>query len=236
MAKRGRFPKSARVSAGELWGATKGAFAPMLMPLTVMGGIIGGVFTPTESAVVAAFYAMVLGVLYRELRLRDLPHVFGKVMVNSSVVLFITAVFAVGGWIVAFEKLPQTLTALFGPIAKNPVMVLLLINVIFLVLGCFMDALPLLIVVVPMFLPLVRGAGIDLIHFGVLITLNLMIGLLTPPVGMLMYIACRLANVGIEQFVKYAWPFIAALIVVLLMVTYIPETVLFIPRLLMGTR
>jgi tripartite ATP-independent transporter DctM subunit len=236
MAKRGHFPKSARASAGELWGATKGAIAPMLMPLTVMGGIIGGVFTPTESAVVAAFYAMVLGVLYRELTLQDLPRVFGKVMVNSSVVLFITAVFAVGGWIVAFEKLPQILTGLFGPIAKNPVMVLLLINVIFLVLGCFMDALPLLIVVVPMFLPLVRGAGIDLIHFGVLITLNLMIGLLTPPVGMLMYIACRLANAGIEQFVKYAWPFIAALVAVLFMVTYIPETVLFVPRLLMGAR
>jgi tripartite ATP-independent transporter DctM subunit len=236
MAKRGHFPKSARASAGELWGATKGAIAPMLMPLTVMGGIIGGVFTPTESAVVAAFYAMVLGVLYRELTLRDLPQVFGRVMVNSSVVLFITAVFAVGGWIVAFEKLPQTLTGLFGPIAKNPVMVLLLINVIFLVLGCFMDALPLLIVVVPMFLPLVRGAGIDLIHFGVLITLNLMIGLLTPPVGMLMYIACRLANAGVEQFLKYAWPFIAALIVVLFLVTYAPETVLFVPRLLMGAR
>jgi tripartite ATP-independent transporter DctM subunit len=236
MAKRGRFPKSVRVSPRELWEATKGAAAPLLMPLTVMGGIIGGVFTPTESAVVAASYALVLGFLYRELGLGDLPRVFGKVMVNSSVVLFITSVFAVGGWIVAFEKLPQTLTGLFGPFARNSVMVLLLINIIFLVLGCFMDALPLLIVVVPMFLPLVRGAGIDLIHFGVLITLNLMIGLLTPPVGMLMYIACRLANAGIEQFVKYAWPFIVALIVVLFMVTYIPETVLFIPRLLMGTR
>jgi len=194
------------------------------------------VFTPTESAVVAAFYALILGFLYRELRLKDVPQVFAKVMVNSSVVLFITAVFAVGGWIVAFEKLPQALTGLFGPIAKNPVLVLLCINVIFLVLGCFMDALPLLIVVVPMFLPLVRGAGIDLIHFGVVITLNLMIGLLTPPVGMLMYICCRLANVGIEQFVKYAWPFIAALIVVLLMISYLPETVLFMPRLLLGTR
>lgn len=236
MAKRGQFPKAARVALAELWTATKGAFWPMLMPLTIMGGIIGGVFTPTESAAVAAFYALILGLLYRELRLRDLPQVFATVMVNSSVVLFITAVFAVGGWIVAFEKLPQALTGMFGPIAKNPVLVLLLINVIFLVLGCFMDALPLLIVVVPMFLPLVRGAGIDLIHFGVVITLNLMIGLLTPPVGMLMYIACRLTNVGVDQFVKYAWPFIAALIVVLGMVSYIPETVLFIPRLLMGTR
>ncbi|HWU39324.1 MAG TPA: TRAP transporter large permease subunit, partial [Candidatus Acidoferrum sp.] len=103
-------------------------------------------------------------------------------------------------------------------------------------LGCFMDALPLLIVVVPMFLPLVRGAGIDLIHFGVVITLNLMIGLLTPPVGMLMYICCRLADVGIDQFVKYAWPFIAALIVVLFMISYVPATVLFMPRILMGTR
>jgi len=236
MARRGGFPRSARVSRGELWAATKGAIAPMLMPLTVMGGIIGGVFTPTESAVVAAFYALILGFLYRELGLKDIPQVFGKVMVNSSVVLFITAVFAVGGWIVAFEKLPQALTGLFGPIAKNPILVLLFINVIFLVLGCFMDALPLLIVVVPMFLPLVRGAGIDLIHFGVVITLNLMIGLLTPPVGMLMYICCRLANVGIEQFVKYAWPFIAALIAVLILITYVPETVLFMPRLLMGTR
>lgn len=236
VAKRGQFPKAAQVTLAELWTATKGAFWPMLMPLTIMGGIIGGVFTPTESAAVAAFYALILGLVYRELRLRDLPQVFAKVMVNSSVVLFITAVFAVGGWIVAFEKLPQALTGMFGPIAKNPVLVLLLINVIFLVLGCFMDALPLLIVVVPMFLPLVRGAGIDLIHFGVVITLNLMIGLLTPPVGMLMYIACRLTNVGVDQFVKYAWPFIAALIVVLLMVSYIPETVLFIPRLLMGTQ
>jgi C4-dicarboxylate transporter DctM subunit len=208
----------------------------MLMPLTIMGGIIGGVFTPTESAVVAAFYALLLGFTYRELRLRDLPQVFGKVMVNSSVVLFITAVFAVGGWIVAFERLPQTLTGLFGPIAKSPGLILLAINIIFLILGCFMDALPLLIVVVPMFLPLVRGAGIDLIHFGVVITLNLMIGLLTPPVGMLMYICCRLADIGIDQFVKYAWPFIAALIVVLFMISNLPETVLFMPRLLMGTR
>ena len=236
MARRGRFPKGSRASWGEIWDATKGAVAPMLMPLTIMGGIIGGVFTPTESAVVAAFYALLLGFAYRELRLRDLPQVFGKVMVNSSVVLFITAVFAVGGWIVAFEKLPQALTGLFGPIAKNPVLVLLLINVIFLILGCFMDALPLLIVVVPMFLPLVRGAGINLIHFGVVITLNLMIGLLTPPVGMLMYICCRLADVGIDSFVKYAWPFIAALVVVLFMISYLPETVLFMPRILMGTR
>jgi len=236
MARRMRFPRAARVPLRELWDATRGALAPMLMPLTIMGGIIGGIFTPTESAVVAAFYALILGFLYRELRWRDLPQVFGKVMVNSSVVLFITSVFAVGGWIIAFEKLPQRLTGLFGPIANNPVLVLLLINIIFLILGCFMDALPLLIVVVPMFLPLVRGAGIDLIHFGVLITLNLMIGLLTPPVGMLMYITCRLANVGIDQFIRYAWPFIAALIVVLFMVSYIPETVLFIPRILMGTR
>src|SRR3989338_8705689 len=133
MARRGHFPRAARVSLSELWAATKGAFWPMLMPLTIMGGIIGGVFTPTESAVVAAFYALVLGMLYRELRPKDLPQVFAKVMVNSSVVLFITSVFAVGGWIVAFEKLPQMLTGLLGPIAKNPVLVLLLINVIFLV-------------------------------------------------------------------------------------------------------
>ncbi len=236
MARRGHYPRSARVSLRELGSATAGAIAPMLMPLTIMGGILGGVFTPTESAVVAAFYAMLLGFFYRELRVRDLPQVFAKVMVNSSVVLFITAVFAVGGWIVAFEKLPQMLTGLFAPIASNPILVLVFINVIFLILGCFMDALPLLIVVVPMFLPLVRGAGIDLIHFGVLITLNLMIGLLTPPVGMLMYICCRLANVGIEEFVKYAWPFIAALIVVLALISYFPQTVLFMPRLLMGTR
>jgi tripartite ATP-independent transporter DctM subunit len=236
MARRGGFPRSARVSRGELWSAAKGAVAPMLMPLTVMGGIVGGVFTPTESAVVAAFYALLLGLLYRELRLQDVPQVFAKVMVNSSVVLFITAVFAVGGWIVAFERLPQALTGLFGPIAKSPLLVLLFLNVIFLVMGCFMDALPLLIVVVPMFLPLVRGAGIDLIHFGVVITLNLMIGLLTPPVGMLMYVCCRLANVGVEQFVRYAWPFIAALILALCMISYLPETVLYVPRLLMGTR
>ncbi|HSB70732.1 MAG TPA: TRAP transporter large permease [Candidatus Methylomirabilis sp.] len=236
MARRGRFPKAARATGRELWLATRGAVAPMLMPLTIMGGIIGGVFTPTESAAVAAFYALLLGFLYRELRPRDIPQVFAKVMVNSSVVLFITSVFAVGGWIVAFERLPQTLTGLFGPIARNPVLVLLLVNVLFLIMGCFMDALPLLIVVVPMFLPLIRAAGIDLIHFGVVITLNLMIGLLTPPVGMLMYICCRLANVGIEQFVRYAWPFIAALIVVLLMISYIPETVLLMPRLLMGSR
>ena len=125
--------------------------------------------------------------------------------------------------------MPETILSLVA-------MVLLLVNVIFLVLGCFMDALPLLIVVVPMFLPLIRGAGIDLIHFGVVITLNLMIGLLTPPVGMLMYICCRLADVGIDSFVRYAWPFIAALIVVLFMISYFPETVLLMPRVLMGTR
>jgi C4-dicarboxylate transporter, DctM subunit len=236
MARRGSFPRAERVSMTELWMATRGAVAPMLMPLMIMGGIIGGVFTPTESAVVAAFYALLLGLWYRELHIRDLPRVFSTAMINSAVVLFITSVFAVAGWIVAYEKLPQTLTGLFSSISRNPVLVLLLINVLFLIMGCFMDALPLLIVVVPMFLPLVRGAGIDLVHFGVVITLNLMIGLLTPPVGMLMYITCRLSGVGVDEFVRYGWPFIAALVVVLLLVSYVPETVLFVPRLLMGTR
>lgn len=236
MARRGKFPRAARVPLSELWAATRGAVAPLLMPLMIMGGIVGGIFTPTESAVVAAFYALMLGLWYRELRLRDLHAVFGKVMVNSAVVLFITSVFAVAGWIVAYEKLPQALTGLFGPASQNPILVLLLVNVLFLIMGCFMDALPLLIVVVPMFLPMIRSAGIDPIHFGVVITLNLMIGLLTPPVGMLMYIACRLSGVGADQFIKYAWPFMAALIVVLLLISYVPETVLFVPRLLMGGR
>ncbi|MHB1005581.1 MAG: TRAP transporter large permease [Chloroflexota bacterium] len=210
------------------------AAPPMFLPVIILGGILGGVFTPTEAGVVAAVYALVLGLMYGELRIKDLPAVFTETIIGTATVMVIVSAFSLGGWLLAAERAPQAIVGAFQGLTDNRYVMLAIINVVFLFLGMIIDASALLIVFIPMFLPLVKAMGIDLVQFGVVATLNLMIGLMTPPVGMLMYIVCRQAKISVAEFTREALPFIGALILVLILISYVPDLVLFIPNLLMG--
>lgn len=148
--------------------------------------------------------------------------------------MFIVAASALLAWVLTREQAGPALVRLVTSVSTDPFVVLLVLNVLLLILGCFLETLSLMILLVPVLMPLIRTLGIDPVHFGVMFTLNLMIGLITPPVGMSMFIACRIANIQIVEFAREAWPFMIALVGVLLVVTYFPSVVLFLPNLVMG--
>ena len=206
-----------------------------MLPVIIIWGIVGGVVTPTEAAVLAVLYSLFLGLfVYRELDWRALHRIFGEAALTTASVMFIVAAAALLAWVLTREQAGPALVRLVLSISTDPYIVLLVLNIILLILGCFLETLSLMILLVPVLMPLIKALGIDPVHFGVMFTLNLMIGLITPPVGMSMFIACRIAGIQITEFAREVWPFVAALVLVLLVVTYFPSVVLFLPNLLMG--
>ena len=204
----------------------------LVLPLIIIGGILSGVFTPTEAAVVAAVYAFFLGTI--ALKATDIYEVFRlmfRVGVNTAKLMFIIAAATLFGWIMAREGAPLLMSETFLSISQNPYVLLFLINILLLILGCVMETTAILVILVPILTPLVQSLGIDLVHFGVVMTLNLMIGLLTPPVGMVMYAVISIAKVNVVEFTRECLPFMVALFAVLLLITYVPSLVLWIPNL-----
>lgn len=186
----------------------------------------------TEAAVVAAAYAFFLGVIaLKEIQLPEVFRIMIKVGLNTAKLMFIIAAATLFGWIMAREGTPLLMTNTFLSISKNPYVLLFLINILLLILGCLMEPISVMVILVPILTPLVEALGIDLVHFGVVITLNLMIGLITPPVGMVMFAILNIAKVSIVEFTRESFPFIVALIVVLFLITYVPSFVLWIPSM-----
>jgi tripartite ATP-independent transporter DctM subunit len=157
-----------------------------------------------------------------------------ETVITTSIVVFILAGSSVGGWLVALEQVPQTIVAFFRALTDSPFVVLLFINLLLLFLGMLMDGVPIMIILFPVLMPLVKSYGIDPVHFGVMAVLNLMIGLITPPVGMVMYVVCSITKLPVQAFAREALPFIFALLLVLVLITYIPPLVTFIPNLALG--
>jgi len=235
MSVRNDFPRDRwagwRALGGTLWRSVP----VMMLPLIILGGIFSGVFTATESAIVAAVYAMLIGLLLRELAWSAVPGILVKVAGDTSRVMLIVAAASLYSWIMAREGVPAAIAAWFVALGTEPWSFLLLANVLFLVLGCFMEPLPLMVIVVPTLLPVVKSLGIDVVHFGLVVTLNLMIGLVTPPVGLVMFVVMHITGLKLEEFVRALWPFLLALIGALLVITYVPDLVLFLPRLFFPT-
>jgi tripartite ATP-independent transporter DctM subunit len=205
----------------------------MIMPLIIVGGILGGIFTATEAAGVGVAYALVVGFfVLRTLKLRDLPGLFMNTAKVTSVVLLLLATTNVLSWIVTMENVPQTTLAFFNSISRDPRVFLLLMNLLLLVTGCIIDTAPAIFLLVPIFAPVAKGYGIDLIHFGIIVTVNLCIGLLTPPVGSCIFIGSSLAKISIEELLKPLWPFLVAEIAILLLITYVTPLVMWLPRTL----
>lgn len=232
--KRG-YARGEKTSATSLWVAFKGALPALMLPVIILWGIVGGVVTPTEAAVLAVLYALFLGAfVYRELTFSSMAQVFSEAALTTGVIMFIVAGASLLAWMMTREQAGPTLVGAVTSITTDPRLVLLLLNIILLILGCFLETLSLMILLVPVLMPLINALGIDPVHFGVVFTLNLMIGLITPPVGMSMFIACSIAKIRLVDFAREIPPFVVALVLVLLLITYYPPLVLFLPNLVMG--
>ncbi len=204
---------------------------PLSMPVVLLGGIYSGVFTPTEAAAVAACHALILSTLvYRALTWQRLAGVVLESARSSAVITLILAGSFLLNYAFTAEGVPQAMAQWVDALHLSPVQFLLLVNVMFLVLGCFLDVSVLLLVFVPMLLPAVKLLGIDLVHFGVLVVLNMMIGLIHPPFGMLLFVTKALTGIPIGEMVKEGWPFLVMLLLLLLAMTLFPQIVLWLPQ------
>lgn len=206
----------------------------LLMPVLLIVGLRMGVFTPTELAAVAVVYALVVSFALKQITLRELPGIFKEAALTSGVVMIIIAAAAVFGIVVAYEQIPKQLLGLLTTVSDNPYVLLLIINVLLIVLGVFMESMSLMIILVPVLAPIAFSVGIDPVHFGVMIVLNLTIGSITPPVGSVLYTVAAITKVKIGEFTKAFIPFFIALVVVLLFITYVPGLVTWLPDLTRG--
>jgi C4-dicarboxylate transporter DctM subunit len=237
ISKRRHYPREERASWGTLARSTLKAIPPLGMPVIILGGIIGGVMTPTESAAAGAAYAFILGFfVYREIKVSDLPKILNDSVIATAAVIFIMSAAQPFGWVLTFEQAPLQVLAFFQDAKLEQWAILLVLNLILLFLGCIMEGMAIMIMSIPVLMPLIKHAGIDPVHFGVLFVLNIMIGNITPPVGNIMYVVCSLAKISIGEFAREVWPFIIALTIALAFVTYIPWLALWLPNLLLPAR
>lgn len=231
ISKKRNYPKEEKISIAAFIKAFRRAFLSMLTPVILLGGIYGGIFTPTEAAAVAAGYSLFLSVfVYNESGLRGLLDAVRDTVESTGFLSFIIAGAFVFGYVIAMEQVPANMASYLLGITTNKWLILLLFNVLFLVLGCFLDTMVLLLIVVPVVLPVITQAGVDLVHFGVVIVLNMMIGLSTPPFRMLLFIVSGLTDTSLSHVIKEILPFLATLVAVLLLCTYVPDIVLFLPK------
>ena len=210
------------------------AFPSLLLLVIVIGGIVAGFFTATEASAVAVLYALILALLYKEITVRDLPAIILKSVRTTCIVLLLVATSIGMSWIMSYENIPQDVSSGLLGLSDNPVVILLVINFILLFVGIFMDMTPAVLIFTPIFLPIVTAQlGMNPIHFGIIMVLNLCVGICTPPVGSVLFIGCSVANLKIEQVIKPLLPMFIIMIVVLMLVTFIPSLSLWLPNLLM---
>ena len=231
--KRG-YPKGERrATMKEMGIAFRRAIIPLLTPIIILGGILTGIFTPTEAAAVAVLYAMLIGFfVYRNFRLRDLPSVLLEMVRNSGSVFIILSAASILGWLLASEQIPELVGQQIMNLSSNKYTALLIINVILLIIGMFMDMTAVVIILGPILHPLAVSLGIHPLHFGIIMIVNVNIALMTPPLGACLFVACSISRISLEAISKEILPFIGAEVVVLILVTYIPAISMTIPRLL----
>jgi C4-dicarboxylate transporter DctM subunit len=205
----------------------------LLVPVIILGGIYGGVFTPTEAAAVAVAYGFFVGVfIYKDLKPADVYKVLAHSALTSATVMVIVGTATVFGRVLAIEGIPVKLANEIVALTSDPIMILLLINVLFLIVGCFMETLAAIIILTPILLPVVLKVGVDPVHFGILMIVNLAIGMVTPPMGINLFVGSRVGNAQLEGVIRGAMPFLLSMIVVLLVLTYVPQITLWLPNLM----
>lgn len=226
------WPRTEWKGWGNVWVTFKEAFLSMLVPIVVFIAIIFGIATPTESAAIAAGLILIKGVfIYKNLSLKEVINVFVKTGTISGAVLIIATMGSIMGWVIALEQVPQLVTTTVLSLTNNPLIVLLMINILLLFVGMIMDATPAVMILVPVFMPIIKEFGFNPVHFGLMMCFNLGVGLLTPPVGTVLYTTSMGTKVPVDTMMKTIWPWVFVLFAVLMFITYVPDSVLFIPRL-----
>lgn len=232
ISRREDYPKDKPVTLREFGKRLLRAFLPGMTPIIILGGILGGIFTPTEAAAAAVIYAFILSFfIYRSVHLRDLPEILIETMITTAIVTFVISAASSFSYLLLLSNISQTIIAGLTALTGNKFVMLLLLNLILLFFGCIMEAGVALILLVPILVPVLNVVGIDLVHFGVLMTLNLMIGVATPPIGMGLFVVSHVAEVKVERLMKAILPFLVPPILVLLLITYVPVLVTWIPNL-----
>jgi len=217
------YPTGARLPLTLVAQKVAAAIPSLFMIFLVIGGIISGAFTATEAGAIAVVYSFVLAVVvYREVKVSELGNILLKSTETTAIVLALIATSAAMSWILSYENIPQTVSQGLLTLSDNPILILLLINIILLVVGAFMDMTPAVLIFTPIFLPVAVELGMSPLHFGIMMILNLSIGLVSPPVGSVLFVACAIAKVRLEQLLKPLLPMYAAMFVVLMLVTYVP--------------
>ncbi|MDP3177997.1 MAG: TRAP transporter large permease [Spirochaetaceae bacterium] len=234
MAKRRGFPSSERAGIKEVAGSFKAAFLPLLAPVIIIGGILTGIFTPTEASVVVSLYAIALGFLSKDLRLKDLPEILWKSIKQSSALLFIMAAANFFGWMTMYQRIPDDIINSLTGISASSAGVTWIIIAIVLILGCFLEGNAIFFITVPVFLPIVSQYGLDLVNFGVVMTLLIMVGNLTPPVGMCLFAVSSFSKVSVMALARECWLYLIGILVVTVLIAFVPGIATFLPNLLMG--
>lgn len=233
MARIRNYPTSGEFSLSNLWNAFKGAIWALLMPVIIIVGFRLGAVTATEIAGVAALYSAFVGIfIYRTLKLSRIPHILMTTARETGIILIIAGAAAPFSWILGIEQAPQTVVETIKSISTEPWVVLLILNVALLIAGMVMETIAIMIILVPILIPLLTALDINLIQFGIILLVNLVIGQVTPPVGVLLFVSMTLANVRMGEIVREAWPFLIALLVALALITYVPAISLWLPTLL----
>lgn len=231
-ARKKNYPKGEFWVASEVFRTFVRAFPSLLLLVVVMGGIVMGYFTATEAAAVAVLYTFVLALIYRELNWIKFKKILIESSLTTAIVLLLVATSSSMSWVMSYGNLPQSITAGLLSLTENPIMILIMINVILLLVGIFMDITPAILIFTPIFLPVVESIGIDPIHFGIIMVLNLCIGLCTPPVGNLLFVGATVANIPFQKVLRYLIPLYIGMIVVLILITILPQLSLWLPQLM----
>lgn len=234
VAKKRNYPREKKASIKEIAAGAWKALPALLMPVIIMGGILGGAFTPTEAAGVVTVYALLVGgVFYRKIKWRRIPDILLRSGVESAMVMLLLGLSEPFAWIIAAEQIPQLIIQTIGQISSSPYVVLFLINILLILVGIPLETAPAITIVTPVIAPMAAQLGIDPVHLGIVVCFNLVLGLVTPPVGAVLFAICSIANMSLEKLTKGIWiPFFIAL-GVLALITYIPALTTFLPRALM---
>ena len=229
MAIKRKFPKGERVALAKLWTDFRRSFFSLLLLVVIVGGIVAGIFTATEAAVVAVIYAGVLALIYRSISVKDIPEILLSSARTTAVVMFLICTSMAMSWLFSFESIPQLMANFLLDQFSTTFVILLIINITLLVVGTFMDITPAVLIFTPIFLPVVTALGMDPVHFGIVMVLNLCIGLCTPPVGTILFVGSGVANVSVSKVMQPLLPLLVTMILVLMLITYFPQLSLWLP-------
>lgn len=226
------YPKGERKSFKEITNSFLGAFWALFMTVIILVGILGGFFTPTEASIIAVLYALVIGIfVYKELPIKKIPEIMLSSMTSTASIMLLVGFANLFGWIMVSEQIPQLVASTILGISSNPIVVIILINVLLLFVGTFMETIAALVILFPVLLPVAMEVGMDPVQFGVMMVLNLVIGLTTPPVGVCLFVASQIGKVSIGKTTKELLPFLGVSLVILLLVSFVPQITLYLPSL-----